>query len=242
MNKRTLYNKIMSNVAVQVKKALNEEYNGNDLKSDCDAVVKTIITICNRYDVTSMLIDDSIHSYYNDARLDDLDTELDYIAVFDDEIYVRTINRTAVDLEALSARDLDTLYYIVRNIVADSADFVSDPYEIYEEMDTIYQSALEGTLHIGYEITDEDKERLYKAFEECGYEECDFLKVDGEPIVLDSIYNGENVSIDVISCNLACRLSSTEFNKSGATVRLEDIINNPDDIDTLENVITDYVE
>lgn len=151
MNKRTLYNKIMSNVAVQVKKALNEEYNGNDLKSDCDAVVKTIITICNRYDVTSMLIDDSIHSYYNDARLDDLGTDIDYIAVFDDEIYVRTINRTKVDLEALSAKDLDTLYYIVRNIVADSANFVSDPYEIYTEMDDIYDSIIDGTYEDDYE-------------------------------------------------------------------------------------------
>lgn len=151
MNKRTLYNKIMSNVAVQVKKALNEEYTGNDLKSDCDAVVKTIIKICNRYDVTSMLIDDSIYSYYNDARLDDLGTDLDYIAVFDDEIYVRTINRTEVDLERLSARDLDTLYYIVRNIVADSANFVSDPYEIYTEMDDIYDSIIDGTYEDDYE-------------------------------------------------------------------------------------------
>lgn len=151
MNKRTLYNKIMSNVAVQVKKTLNEEYNGNDLKSDCDAVVKTIIKICNKYDVTSMLIDDSIYSYYNDARLDDLGTDIDYIAVFDDEIYVRAINRTEVDLEALSARDLDTLYYIVRNIVADSANFVSDPYEIYTEMDDIYDSIIDGTYEDDYE-------------------------------------------------------------------------------------------
>lgn len=145
MNKRALYNKIMSNVAVQVKKALNEKYAGNDLKSDYDAVVKTIITICNRYDVTSMLIDDTVYSYYNDARLDDLGTDIDYIAVFDDEIYVRAINRTEIDLESLSAKDLDTLYYIVRNIVADSADFVSDPYEIYEEMDDIYDSVINGT-------------------------------------------------------------------------------------------------
>jgi len=60
-------------------------------------------------------------------------------------------------------------------------------------------------------MNDEDKERLYKAFEECGYEECDFLKVDGEPIVLDSIYKDENVSIDVIGVNLACRLSNGEI-------------------------------
>ena len=145
MNKRALYNKIMSNVAVQVKKALNEEYTGNDLKSDCDAVVKTIIKICNRYDVTSMLIDDTVYSYYNDARLDDLGTDIDYIAVFDDKIYVRAIDRTEIDLESLSAKDLDTLYYIVRNIVADSADFVSDPYEIYVEMDDIYDSVINGT-------------------------------------------------------------------------------------------------
>ena len=145
MNKKALYNKIMSNVAVQVKKALNEEYTGNDLKSDCDAVVKTIIKICNRYDVTSMLIDDTVYSYYNDARLDDLGTDIDYIAVFDDKIYVRAIDRTEIDLESLSAKDLDTLYYIVRNIVADSADFVSDPYEIYVEMDDIYDSVINGT-------------------------------------------------------------------------------------------------
>jgi len=92
-----------------------------------------------------MLIDDTVYSYYNDARLDDLGTDIDYIAVFDDEIYVRAINRTEIDLESLSAKDLDTLYYIVRNIVADSADFVSDPYEIYEEMDDIYDSVINGT-------------------------------------------------------------------------------------------------
>ena len=103
-------------------------------------------------------------------------------------------------------------------------------------MEELYNQALDDSNYIGFRMNDEDKERLYKAFEECGYEECDFLKVDGEPIVLDSIYNDENVSIDIISANLVCKLSN------GEVVQLENIISDLDDIDTLVDVITDYEE
>ena len=240
MNKKALYEKIMERVAREVKQALNEDIN-TSLKDNAFAVQNTIVKLFQNHNIDYVSIDPEIDSYYNNAMLDDLGKEVTYFSVdYNNTLRVGVWNKE-VNINKLSAKDLDTLYYIAKFIVADRTGN-PESYEIDEEMDTIYQSALEGTLHIGYEITDEDKERLYKAFEECGYEECDFLKVDGEPIVLDSIYNGENVSIDVISCNLACRLSSTEFNKPGATVRLEDIINDPDDIDTLEDVITDYVE
>ena len=166
--------------------------------------------------------------------LDDLDKELAYIAIFDDHIYVRCIDREEIDVNTLSTKDLDTFYYIIRNIVADTADFVSDPYDIYTEMDDIYDSIISGDIELV--ITDKDKEDLYEAFETCGYEECDFVKTFGEPLMLNSIYNNEPVSIDIISCNLVCQLSG------GETVRLEDIISDRDDIDTLINTISDYSE
>ena len=184
-------------------------------------------------------VNPEIDDYYNDAMLDDLGEEVSYFTVkYDNTLRVGIWNKE-IDINKLSAQDLDTLYYIARNIVADE---IGNFDEVSEEIENIYKTALDGTIHLGYKMNDEDKERLYKAFEECGYEECDFLKMDGEPVVLDSVYKDKNVSIDIISCNLACRLSSTKFNEAGETINLEDIINDSDDIDTLEEVIADYAE
>ena len=234
MNKNKLYEKIMKRVAREVKQALNEDVN-TGLKDNAFAVQNTIVKLFQNHNIDYVAIDPDIDSYYNDAMLDDLGQEVTYFSVdYNNTLRVGIWNKE-INVNRLSAKDLDTLYYIAKFIVADRTGN-PESYEIDEEMDTIYQSALAGTLHVGYDITDEDKERLYKAFEECGYDKCDFLKVDGEPIVLDSIYNDENVSIDIISANLVCKLSN------GEVVQLENIISDLDDIDTLVDVITDYEE
>lgn len=237
-NNKALYEKIMQNVAKEVKRALNEdtEY---VLKDNPEAVERTIVRLFQNHNMDYVSVNPEIDDYYNDAMLDDLGEEVSYFTVkYDNTLRVGIWNKE-IDINKLSAQDLDTLYYIARNIVADE---VGNFDEVSEEIENIYKTALDGTIHLGYKMNDEDKERLYKAFEECGYEECDFLKMDGEPVVLDSVYKDKNVSIDIISCNLACRLSSTEFNEEGETINLEDIINDSDDIDTLEEVIADYEE
>ena len=231
-NNKALYEKIMRNVARVVKHALNESI-VNTVELDPQAVEKTIIKLFYISGITGTFIEPDEKEYYNDAVLDDFNGEIDSIHMDDNKLEICCIDGSEVNVKELSQHDLKTLYYIARDIVADN---FNDLDKLNNKMEELYYQALDDSNYIGFRMNDEDKERLYKAFEECGYEECDFLKVDGEPIVLDSIYNDENVSIDVIGVNLACRLSNGEI------VQLENIINDPDDIDTLENVITDYYE
>lgn len=231
-NNKALYEKIMRNVARVVKHALNESI-VNTVELDPQAVEKTIIKLFYMSGMTGSFIEPDEKEYYNDAVLDDFNGEIDSIHIDDNKLIIQCIGGSEINVKELSQHDLKTLYYIARDIVADN---FNDLDELNNKMEELYNQALDDSNYIGFRMSDEDKERLYKAFEECGYEECDFLKVDGEPIVLDSIYNDENVSIDVIGVNLACRLSNGEI------VQLENIINDPDDIDTLENVITDYYE
>ena len=231
-NNKALYEKIMCNVARVVKHALNENL-VNTVELDPQAVEKTIIKLFYMSGITGSFIEPDEKEYYNDAVLDDFNGEIDSIHIDDNKLVIQCIDGSEINVNELSQHDLKTLYYIARDIVADN---FNDLDKLDNKMEELYNQALDDSNYIGFRMNDEDKERLYKAFEECGYEECDFLKVDGEPIVLDSIYNDENVSIDVIGVNLACRLSNGEI------VQLENIINDPDDIDTLENVITDYYE
>lgn len=141
----------------------------------------------------------------------------------DENLSINSIDST---LKVLLS-DGETAY--LRDVINDS-----DDVETLHDLIVDYADIQEEN---GYIMTSEDEDYLKHAFEENGHvTQCDFMRVDGEPVVLNSVYGDDNLSIDIVYNDLTAKLTS------GETVNLKDVITEDDDIEILYDLIVDFSE
>ena len=92
---------------------------------------------------------------------------------------------------------------------------------------------------MAYKFTEEDKRLLQGSFKAIGEHSCRFMEADGIPVILDStIHTGdddeENLEVHTLNDKLMAVVNG------GKEVYLPDLIQDHDDVETLNDVILDY--